>query len=168
MMVNQSIFIWIKNMFFLFACFIGGNSKNHTLITEFSHRYSPKQIVKINGKIWTFCRYLPNGKFLVYSYEKCAEKFITTFGLFHLNATGDFIQLSFTDGIDKIETAHDHAPEICDNYIQVRLRNKKLIDIELKEIYKMVSGNLTYIGFSLCFDYDRSIGLLNEFYNYKN
>ena len=161
MMVNQSIFIWIKNMFFLFACFIGGNSKNHTLITEFSHRYSPKQIVKINGKIWTFCRYLPNGKFLVYSYEKCAEKFITTFGLFHLNATGDFIQLSFADGNDKIETAHDHAPEICDDYVQIRLKNEKRVDLELKEIYEMVSGKLTYIGFSLAFDYVCSIKQLN-------
>ena len=161
MMVNRSIFIWIKNMFCFFACLFGGNPQNHTRITEFSHRYSPKQIVKINGKIWTFCQYLSNGKFLVFSYEKCAEKFITTFGLFHLNATGDFIQLSFADGIDKIETAHDHAPEIFDNYIQVRLKNGKRVDIVLKEIYEMVSGNSTYIGFSLCFDYVCSIKQLN-------
>lgn len=161
MMVNQSIFIWIKNMFCLFACFIGEKLQNGTKITELSQRYSSNQLVKINGKIWTFCRYLPNGKFLVYSYEKCAGKFITTFGLFHLNATGDFIQLSFADGIDKIETAHDHAPEICDDYVQVRLKNEKRVDIELKEIYKMVSGKSTYIGVSLAFDYVCSIGLLN-------
>ena len=159
-MVNRSIFIWIKNMPCLFACFIVGNPQNHTRITEFSHRYSPKQIVKINGKIWTFCQYLSNGKFLVFSHEKCAEKFITTFGLFHLNATGDFIQLSFADGIDKIETAHDHAPEICDDYVQIRLKNEKRVDIVLKEIYEMVSGKSTYIGVSFAFDYVRSINEL--------
>lgn len=147
-------------MLCLIACFIGENSLIHTKITELSHRYSSNQIVKINGKIWTFCRYLSNGKFLVYSYEKCAGKFITTFGLFHLNATGDFIQLSFADGIDKIETAYDHAPEICDDYVQVRLKNEKRIDIELKEIYEMVSGKSTYIGVSLAFDYVRSINEL--------
>ena len=143
------------------ACFIGEKLQNGTKITELSQRYSSNQLVKINGKIWTFCRYLPNGKFLVYSYEKCAGKFITTFGLFHLNATGDFIQLSFADGNDKIETAHDHAPEICNDYVQVQLKNGKWIDVELKEIYEMVSGKSTYIGFSLAFDYVRSIGLLN-------
>jgi hypothetical protein len=148
-------------MLCLFACFIGENSLIHTKITELSQRYSSNQLVKINGKIWTFCRYLPNGKFLVFSYEKCAGKFITTFGLFHLNATGDFIQLSFADGIDKIETAYDHAPEICDDCVQIRLRNKKRIDIELKEIYEMVSGNSTYIGVSLAFDYVCSIKQLN-------
>lgn len=148
-------------MFCLIACFIGEKLQNGTKITELSHRYSSNQLVKINGKIWTFCRYLPNGKFLVYSYEKCAGKFITTFGLFHLNATGDFIQLSFADGIDKIETAHDHAPEICDDYVQVQLKNGKWVDVELKEIYEMVSGKSTYIGVSLAFDYVCSIGLLN-------
>lgn len=148
-------------MLCLIACFIGEKSTIHTKITESSQRYSPNQIVKINGKIWTFCRYLPNGKFLVYSYEKCAEKFITTFGLFHLNATGDFIQLSFADGIDKIETAHDHAPENCDDYVQVQLKNGKWVDVELKEIYEIVSGKLTYIGVSLAFDYVCSINKLN-------
>jgi len=148
-------------MLCLIACFIGENSKTHINLDELLHRYSPNQFIKINGKIWTFCRYLSNGKFLVYSYEECAGKFITTFGLFHLNATGDFIQLSFADGIDKIETAYDHAPEICDDCVQIRLRNKKRIDIELKEIYEMVSGKLTYIGFSLCFDYVCSIKQLN-------
>lgn len=161
MMVNRSIFIWIKNMFCLFACFIGRNSDTHKPLDEVSLRYSPNQFIQINGRNWTFCRYLSNGKFLVYSYEKCAGKFITTFGLFHLNATGDFIQLSFADGIDKIETAHDHAPEMCDDYVQIRLKNEKRVDIVLKEIYEMVSGKLTYIGFSLAFDYVCSIKQLN-------
>ena len=118
-------------MLCLFACFIGEKSIIHTKITELSHIYSPNQIVKINGKIWTFCRYLPNGKFLVFSYEKCAGKFITTFGLFHLNATGDFIQLSFADGIDKIETAYNHAPTVCGKNVQVKLRNGKIVDVYL-------------------------------------
>jgi hypothetical protein len=143
------------------ACFIGGNSKTHKRLDELLHRYSPDELIQINGKNWTFCRYLSNGKFLVYSYEKCAGKFITTFGLFYLNATGDFIQLSFADGIDKIETAHDHAPEIYCDYVQIRLKNEKRIDIELKEIYEMVSGKSTYIGVLLAFDYVCSIGLLN-------
>ena len=143
------------------ACFIGGNSKTHKRLDELLHRYSPDELIQINGKNWTFCRYLSNGKFLVYSYEKCAGKFITTFGLFHLNAMGDFIQLSFADGNDKIETAHDHAPEIYCDYVQIRLKNEKRIDIELKEIYEMVSGKSTYIGVLLAFDYVCSIGLLN-------
>jgi hypothetical protein len=155
-------------MFCLIACLFGGNSNTHKPLDEVSLRYSPNQFIQINGKNWTFCQYLSNGKFLVYSYEKCAEKFITTFGLFHLNAMGDFIQLSFADGNDKIETAHDHAPEMCDDYVQIRLKNEKRIDIELKEIYEMVSGKSTYIGVLLAFDYVCSIGLLNEFYNYKN
>jgi hypothetical protein len=143
------------------ACFIGGNSNTHKRLDELLHRYSSNELIQINGKNWTFCRYLSNGKFLVFSYEKCAGKFITTFGLFHLNAMGDFIQLSFADGIDKIETAHDHAPEIYCDYVQIRLKNEKRIDIELKEIYEMVSGKSTYIGVLLAFDYVCSIGLLN-------
>ena len=115
------------------ACFIGGNSKTHKRLDELLHRYSPDELIQINGKNWTFCRYLSNGKFLVYSYEKCAGKFITTFGLFHLNAMGDFIQLSFADGVDKIETAHDHAPEISGNYVGVELHNGKRIDVYLHQ-----------------------------------
>jgi hypothetical protein len=46
---------------------------------------------------------------------------------------GDFIQLSFADGVDKIETAHDHAPEICDNYVQVELINGKRVDVYLSQ-----------------------------------
>ena len=161
MMVNRSIFIWIKNMLCFIACLIGGNSDTHKPLDEVSPRYSPNESIQINGKNWIFCQYLSNEKFLVYSYEKCAEKFITTFGLFYLNATGNFIQLSFEDGIDKIETAHDHEPEICDDYVQVQLKNEKRVDIVLKEIYEMVSGKLTYIGFSLAFDYVCSIKQLN-------
>ena len=67
----------------------------------------------------------------MYSHKKCTAKFITTFGLFHLNTMGDFIQLSFADGIDKIETAHDHAPEISGNYVDVKLSNGKHIDVYL-------------------------------------
>jgi hypothetical protein len=150
------------------ACFIGGNSKTHKRLDELLHRYSPDELIQINGRNWTFIGYLINGDCWMYSCEKCTGKFITTFGLFHLNAMGDFIQLSFADGNDKIETAHDHEPEICCDYVQIRLKNEKRIDIELKEIYKMVSGKSTYIGVLLAFDYVCSIGLLNEFYNYKN
>ncbi len=109
-------------------------------------------MIRINGRNWTFCRYLSNGKFLVYSYEKCAGKFITTFGLFHLNAIGNFIQLDFADGIDKIETAYDHAPEICYDYVQVKIKDNMRVDVELKEIYNIVSGKSTHIGFSLTID----------------
>lgn len=133
MIVNQFIFPSKKNMFCLFACFIGGNSKNHECLDELSHRYSPNQFIKINGKIWTLIQHKSNGNCWMYSYEKCAGKFITTFGLFHLNAMGDFIQLSFADGVDKIETAHDHAPEICENYVQNRLNNEKRVDVYLSQ-----------------------------------
>ena len=118
-------------MFCLFACFIGENSKNHERLNELSHRYSPNQFIKINGKIWTLIQHKSNGNCWMYSYEKCAGKFITTFGLFHLNAMGDFIQLSFADGIDKIETTHDHAPTVCGKCVEVKLSNEKRIDVFL-------------------------------------
>lgn len=144
-------------MICLFACFIGGKSKYHKKLSECAHSYSPNQHVKINGKKWTFIRYQSNGNCWMYSYEKCAGKFITTFGLFHLNAMGEFIQLSFADRVDKIETAHDHAPEICENYVQVLLENKKRVDVRLNEICKWKSRILTYIGSSLYVDNDCSI-----------
>jgi hypothetical protein len=116
---------------FIACCFIGGKSKNHERLNELSHRYSPNQFIKINGKNWIFIRYQSNGNCWMYSYEKCAGKFITTFGLFHLNAMGDFIQLSFADGVDKIETAHDHAPTVCGKCVEVKLSNEKRIDVFL-------------------------------------
>lgn len=39
--------------------------------------------------------------------------FITTFGLFSMNEMGDFVQLSFSDGVDKIETAYNHIAGDC-------------------------------------------------------
>ena len=98
-------------------------------------------MVKIDGKIWTFISHLTRGNCWLYSHEKIAEKFITTFGLFHLNQNGDFIQLSFVDGIDKIETAHDHEPTICGNYVDVKLRNGKSIDVYLNYLNSLVYDN---------------------------
>ena len=118
-------------MFCLFACFIGKKSTLHTRLDEASHRYSPNELIQINGKDWIFIRYQSNGNCWMYSYEKCVEKFITTFGLFHLNTNGDFIQLSFADGIDKIETTHDHAPTVCGKCVEVKLSNEKRIDVFL-------------------------------------
>jgi hypothetical protein len=115
----------------IFACFIGGNSKTHINLDELSQIYSPNQFIKINGKIWIFIRYQSNGNCWMYSYEKCAGKFITTFGLFHLNDMGNFIQLSFSDGVHKIETEHDHEPEISGKCVDVKLRNEKHIDVYL-------------------------------------
>jgi hypothetical protein len=154
-------------MICLIACLFGGNSNTHKPLDEVSPRYSPKELIQINGKNWTFCQYLSNGKFLVYSYENCAGKFITTFGLFYLNATGNFIQLSFEDGIDKIETAHDHEPEICGGYVQVKIKNNMRVDIVLKEMYNIDSGKSTYIGLSLTID-NQPISKFKKIYNYKN
>ena len=131
-------------MFFLFACFIGKNSYTnhpHKRLDELSHRYSPREHVKINEKTWTFIQYTSNGNCWMYSYEKYAGKFITTFGLFHLNTIGDFLQLSFQDGVDKIETTHDHEPEICGNIFQVKLRNGKRIDVYLNYLNSLVYDN---------------------------
>jgi hypothetical protein len=86
----------------------------------------------------------------LYSHEKIAEKFITTFGLFHLNQNGDFIPLDLKDGIDKIETAHDHRPEIIGNTFQVKLRNGKLTNVHVSY----------YRGNSFCYDYDTSIAII--------
>ena len=133
MMVNRSIFIWIKNMLCFIACFIGGNSKNHERLNELSQKYSPNESIRINGKNWIFIRYQSNGNCWMYSYENCDGKFITTFSRFHLNAMGDFIQLSFADGVDKIETAHDHAPTVCGKCVEVKLSNEKRIDVYLHQ-----------------------------------
>lgn len=119
-------------MLCLFACFIGETSKNHKHFDELLHRYSPNQLILINRKIWTMIQHKSDGNYWMYSYEKCSGKFITTFGLFHLNAMGDFIQLSFANGIDKIETTHDHSPEISEKCVKVKLRNKKRIDVFLR------------------------------------
>ena len=147
-------------MICLLACFIGGN---HKRLDELSHRYSPNDSIRINGKNWIFIRYQSNRNCWMYSYENCDGKFITTFSRFHLNAMGDFIQLSFADGVDKIETAHDHAPEICENYVQVRLINKKRVDVELKEKCKWNSGILTYIESLLYYDNNCSITQIKWF-----
>ena len=120
-------------MLCLIACFIGENSKTHINLDELLHRYSRIQFIKINGKIWTMIKHKSGGNYWMYSYEKCSEKFITTFGLFHLNDMGDFIQSSFADGIDKIETTHDHAPTVCGKCVEVKLSNEKRIDVFLSE-----------------------------------
>lgn len=120
-------------MLCLLACFIGRNSETHINLDELLHRYSPNQLIQINRKIWTVIQHKSNGNCWMYSYEKCAGKFITTFGIFHLNEMGDFIQLSFADGDHKIETAHDHAPEIRGNYVDAKLRNGKHIDVYLSQ-----------------------------------
>jgi len=114
----------------LFACMF--EKKPHEKLSESTHLYSPNDLVKIDGKIWTFIRYLANGNCLLYYHENLDGKFITTFGLFHLNANGDFIQLPFANGVNKIETEHDHAPEICENYVQVQLFNGKRISLYMK------------------------------------
>jgi hypothetical protein len=55
---------------------------------------------------------------------------------------GDFIKLPFDDGVDKIETTHNHAPEIFGNYLEIKLSNGKLTDVYLvcnsKEIYLII------------------------------
>lgn len=117
-------------MFCLFACIFGGNTMPHIKLSECAHSYSPNQLVQIDGKIWTFISNQSNGKYWMYSYEKRAGKFITTFGLFHLSAIGDFIQFPFGDGVDKIETTHDHSPDILENHLNVKLRNGKWITIK--------------------------------------
>lgn len=116
-------------MLCLIACFIGGKYKTPKKFNELLFRYSPNDVVKINGKIWRVIQHKSNGNCWMYSYENCAGKFITTFSLFHLNENGDFIQLPFSDGVDKIETAHDHAPTVCGKNFQVKLRNGKIADV---------------------------------------
>jgi len=128
-------------MLCLIACFIGGKSNTHKRFDESSFQYSSGQKIKIHGKTWTFIRYTSNENCWLYSYEKCAEKFITTFGLFHLNAIGDFIQLTFGDRVDKIETTHNHVPEIIGNTFQVKLRNGKSIDVYLNHLNSVVYDN---------------------------
>lgn len=146
-------------MFCFIACFVGGNPMPHKKLSECSrsHSYSPNQLIKIDGKIWTFIRYLSNGKCLMYSYEKCAGKFITRFGLFHLNVMGDFIQFPFADGVDKIETAHDHAPKICENRVEVRLTNERRIDVCVRDEFVLQAGKYKHLGQSLYYDNHCSI-----------
>lgn len=124
-------------MICLIACFFGPMS--HKKLIECSHSYSRNQHVQIHGIIWTFICYTLDRKIWMYYSKKSAEKFITTFGLFHLDSNGDFTELYFADGVDKIETTHDHEPEICGNIVQVRLSNRKQIDVYLN--YK---SNLSY------------------------
>ncbi len=141
----SEVFYLGKKMFCLFGCFIGNksytNHDSHKRFDESSHRYSPREHVQINGKTWTFIQYTSNGNCWMYSYEKYAGKFITTFSIFHLNSIGDFLQLSFSDCVDKIETTHDHEPEICGNFFQVKLGNEKQIDIYLNYLNSLVYDN---------------------------
>ena len=57
--------------------------------------------------------------------------FITIFGLFSMNEMGDFVKLPFSDGVDKIETAHDHTPEIFESHLVIKLSNGKYTDVYL-------------------------------------
>jgi len=115
-------------MFCLLACFI---KKKHIVLKESKQLYSSNQLVLIDGKKWLFIRQTSTDKYLFYSYENKSDMFITTFGLFSMNEMGDFVQLSFSDGVDKIETAHDHAPKIFGNRIEIKLSNGKCTDVYL-------------------------------------
>ncbi len=134
-------------MFCIVACFFRVKPNSHKRFDESPFRYSSGQTVKINGKLWFFISHLSNGNCWLYSHEKIAEKFITTFGLFHLNENGDFSPLNLKDGIDKIETAHDHEPKIIGNTFQVKLRNEKMTNVHVSY----------YRGNSFCYDNDCSI-----------
>ena len=128
-------------MFCLLACFIG---KKHIALKESTQLYSSNQLVLIDGKKWLFIRQTSTDKYLFYSYENKSDMFITTFGLFSMNAMGDFDQLPFRDGVDTIKTAHDHAPEIFGNHLEVKLSNGKRTDVYFvrnsKLIYDMDSS----------------------------
>ena len=134
----------------LLACIF--EKKPHKKLSESTQLYSPHDLVKIDGKIWTFIRYLANGNCLLYYHENLDGKFITTFGLFHLNANGDFIQLPFANGVDKIETAHDHAPEICENRVEVRLTNNRRIDVCVRDEFVLQAGKYECLGQLLYYD----------------
>lgn len=129
-------------MFCLLACFI---EKNHIALKESTQLYSSNQLVLIDGKKWLFIRQTSTDKYLFYSYENKSDMFITTFGLFSMNGMGDFVKLPFSDGVDKIETAHDHAPEIFGNHLEIKLSNGKRTDVYL------ISKSL------MIYDVDRSI-----------
>jgi hypothetical protein len=129
-------------MFCLLACFI---EKKHIALKEFKQLYSSNQLVLIDGKKWLFIRQTSTDKYLFYSYENKSDMFITTFGLFSMNEMGDFVKLPFSDGVDKIETAHDHAPKIFGNHLEIKLSNGKCTDVYL------ISKSL------MIYDVDRSI-----------
>lgn len=113
----------------LFTCVLGKNP--HKILKESALIYSANQLVMIGGKELFFIRRTSDNKYLFYLYENKSGMFITTFYLFSMNEMGDFFQLSFSDGVDKIETAHNHAPEIVGNHLEIKLRNEKRIDVSL-------------------------------------
>ena len=112
----------------LITCILG--KIPHEILKESVQLYSSNQLIFIDGKKWFFITQT-NNKYLFYSYENQSGMFITTFGLFSMNEMGDFVQLSFSDGVDKIETAHDHAPEIFGNHLEIKLSNGKRTDVYL-------------------------------------
>jgi len=126
-------------MFCLFACFIIG--KKHNVLKESTQLYMSNQTVLIGGKKWFFIRRTSTNKYLFYSYENKSDMFITTFGLFSMNEMGDFVQLSFSDGVDKIETAYNHVPEIVENHLEVKLSNGRSIEIRLSTKFKLFYDN---------------------------
>jgi len=142
-------------MFCLLACFFG-QIANKKLI-ECSHSYSQNQLVKIRGIIWTFICYTTDRKIWMYHFEKSAKTFITTFSLFEVDSNGDFTQLDFADGVDKIETSYNHEPEICGNIVQVRLGNRNKIDINLGNVVVLQHGKYECIGNALYYDNNCSI-----------
>jgi hypothetical protein len=130
-------------MFFscLFTCILEKNP--HKRLKESKLIYSANQPVLIHGKIWLFIRQTSTDKYLFYLYENKSNMFITTFGLFSINEMGDFIKLPFGDGVDKIETTHDHVPKIFGNHLEIKLSNGKHTDVDLvvcnsKQIYLMI------------------------------
>lgn len=112
----------------LITCFLGKNP--HKRFKESELIYSANDVVMIDGKKWVFITQT-NKKYLFYSYENKSDMFITTFGLFSMNEMGDFVKFPFSDGIDKIETAHNHAPEIVGNHLEIKLSNGKRTNVYL-------------------------------------
>jgi hypothetical protein len=110
----------------------------HERLKESALIYSASQPVMIGGKELFFIRRTSDNKYLFYLYENKSGMFITTFYLFSMNEMGDFFQLSFSDGIDKIETSHDHAPEIVGNHLEIKLRNEKRIDVSLVKNLRLI------------------------------
>ena len=76
----------------------------------------------IDGKQWVFIRKTENNKYLFFYMKSLLLHLV----FFSMNDIGDFIK-----GVDKIETAHDHSPEIFGNYLEVKLSNGQSIDVYL-------------------------------------
>ena len=58
----------------------------------------------------------------MYSYKNALESSSRYLVFFRLSVIGDWMKFPLRDGVDKIETTHDYALEICDNYVHVRLK----------------------------------------------